>query len=48
MEGKKLRKNLALCRRTVEKLTLEKQILMDELFIVDPDNSVLRKMREDQ
>jgi predicted RNase H-like nuclease (RuvC/YqgF family) len=45
---KQLEKDLALCRKTVEKLTKEKSILESELFTVDPNNEVLKGMRGDE
>ena len=44
---KKLEKDLAVCRKTVEKLTKEKKILLNELFSVDPSNGVLKSMLDE-
>ena len=44
---RELEKQLALCRKTVEKLSKEKQILMDELFTVDPNSEVIKSMNNE-
>jgi len=43
---KRLVAELALCRKTVKHLTKEKEILMAELFTVDPNNRVLTSMQQ--
>lgn len=43
---RQLEKDLAICRKTVGKLSKEKQILMDELFTVDPNNEMLTSMQQ--
>lgn len=42
---RQLEKDLAVCRKTVLKLTKDKQLLMDELFIFDPNNSMIDSMQ---
>ena len=43
---RKLEKDLAICRKTVTLLSKEKQILMDELFTMDPNNEMLTSMQQ--
>lgn len=45
-ENDLLRKNLAICQKTVQKLTKEKQILLNELFTVDPGNPLIDSMQQ--
>lgn len=46
-EVTKLKVDLRRCQDTVKKLTIDKQILMDELFTFDPNNSVLQEMQKE-
>lgn len=49
MESKieEVRKQLKLCRKTVERLTKDKRLLLDEIATIDPNNKMLEDMSED-
>ena len=44
-EKEELIHQLAVCQKTVKRLSKDKEILMGELFIVDPNNEVLKGMQ---